>query len=260
MGDPKGTADEHPPCRVGVAPFLMGACEISNEQFARFDAAHDSGHYGKRHAVDDDIGLPLNDPRQPALRVSWKDATAFCRWLSARTGRRFSLPTEAQWEYAARAGSAAHRPEAWTDPGVIGRLANTADASFTGVLRGRTRITGGLEHLLLDGAGAHESAADDGAVVTAPIGSFGANAWGLHDMAGNVAEWTRSARAPYPYVDGDGRNDESGDAKRVVRGGSFFDPPSRCRPSIRLAHPAWQRVFNVGFRVVCEDAPRTAAR
>jgi formylglycine-generating enzyme required for sulfatase activity len=260
MGDPKGTADEHPPCRVGVAPFLMGACEISNEQFARFDAAHDSGHYGKRHAVDDDIGLPLNDPRQPALRVSWKDATAFCRWLSARTGRRFSLPTEAQWEYAARAGSAAHRPEAWTDPGVIGRLANTADASFTGVLRGRTRITGGLEHLLLDGAGAHESAADDGAVVTAPIGSFGANAWGLHDMAGNVAEWTRSARAPYPYMDGDGRNDESRNVARIARGGSFFDPPARCGPSIRTAYPAWQRVFNVGFRVVCEDAPRTAAR
>ncbi|MBU4459106.1 MAG: SUMF1/EgtB/PvdO family nonheme iron enzyme, partial [Verrucomicrobia bacterium] len=126
--------------------------------------------------------------------------------------------------------------------------------------RGKTRTTGGLEHLLIDGAVAQDGAADDGAVVTAAIGSLGANPWGLHDMAGNVAEWTRSARAPYPYVDGDGRNDEVRITSRIVRGGSFFDPSSRCRPSIRLAYPAWQRIFNVGFRVVCEEAPRTAAR
>ncbi len=260
MGDPSGADDERPACAVEVAPFRMGACEVSNEQFARFAASHDSGHYGKRHAVDDDIGLPLNAPRQPVLRVSWNDAAAFCRWLSGRTGRTFRLPTEAQWEYAARAGSSTRRPPEWTDPGVIATLANTADESFTGVLRGRTRITGGLEHLLLDGAVAQAAPPDDGAVVTAAIGSLGVNAWGLHDLAGNVAEWTRSARASYPYVDGDGRNDESRDAPRVVRGGSFFDPPARCGPSIRTAYPAWQRVFNVGFRVVCEDVPQTAAR
>lgn len=253
MGDPKGAADEQPPCAVEVAPFRMGACEISNEQFARFNPAHDSRYYARRHAVDDDIGLPLNEPRQPALRVSWNDASAFCRWLSARTGRRFALPTEAQWEYAARAGSDARMPADWIDAGAVSRLANTADASFTGVLRGKTRITGGLEHLLLDGAIVREGVDDDGAVVTAAIGSFGANAWSMHDMAGNVAEWTRSTRAPYPYADGDGRNDESRDTARVVRGGSFFDPPERCRPAIRLAYPAWQRVFNVGFRIVAED-------
>jgi formylglycine-generating enzyme required for sulfatase activity len=81
---------------VEVAPFLMGACEVSNEQYARFDAAHDSGYYAKRHAADDDVGLPLNGPRQPVVRVSWERATAFCRWLSGRTGRRFSLPTDAR--------------------------------------------------------------------------------------------------------------------------------------------------------------------
>jgi formylglycine-generating enzyme required for sulfatase activity len=73
-------------------------------------------------------------------------------------------------------------------------------------------------------------------------------------MHGNVTEWTRSLYRPYPYDDQDGRNDSADhDGKRVVRGGSWNDRPCRARSSFRLAYPAWQEVFNVGFRVVIED-------
>jgi formylglycine-generating enzyme required for sulfatase activity len=279
MGDAMGAENERPPTAVEVAPFHMAVCEISNAQFARFDPAHDSGRYVKRHETDDDEGLPLNRPEQPVLRVSWERATAFCRWLSERTGRRFALPTEAQWEWAARAGSDGWQPREWVSPEAVGRCANVADARFTGAIRGTTRVTGGLEHLLLDGEVPQPQVVDDGAVVTAPVGSYLPNAWGLHDLAGNGAEWTRSAAAPYPYAEvkqdeercraplvtavqmaesgvraasGIPRDAAFADVRRVVRGGSFYEPPNRCGPAARLDYPAWQRVFNVGFRVVCE--------
>jgi formylglycine-generating enzyme required for sulfatase activity len=73
-------------------------------------------------------------------------------------------------------------------------------------------------------------------------------------MHGNAAEWTRSTYEPYPYRDDDGRNGAKSDGRKVVRGGSFFDNPSRCRSAFRLAYPSWQRVFNVGFRVVLETS------
>jgi formylglycine-generating enzyme required for sulfatase activity len=223
---------------VEVASFRIGVCEISNEQYARFDAAHDSGHYAKRHAVEDDVGLSLNAPRQPVVRVSWERALAFCAWLSARTGRRFALPTEAQWEWAARAGSEGPLPAAWRDASQIGRFANVADAQFTGSAGGTTRTTGGLEHLLLEGASPQTVLSDDGAVVTASAGSYAPNAWGLCDLLGNAAEWASA--------------DGGSGSRKAVCGGSFFDPPDRCGFACRAEYPAWQRVFNVGFRVVCE--------
>jgi formylglycine-generating enzyme required for sulfatase activity len=70
-------------------------------------------------------------------------------------------------------------------------------------------------------------------------------------MHGNVAEWTLSAYRPYPYRDDDGRNQAAPDGLKVVRGGSWRDRPARARSAFRLAYPGWQRVFNVGFRVVC---------
>ncbi|MGD0900578.1 MAG: SUMF1/EgtB/PvdO family nonheme iron enzyme, partial [Thermoguttaceae bacterium] len=96
------------------------------------------------------------------------------------------------------------------------------------------------------------AAVDDGACVTAPVGKYVPNAWGLHDMHGNAAEWTRSRYRPYPYRDDGGRNDTAAETERVVRGGSFQDRPHRARSAFRLAYPAWSGVFNVGFRVVCE--------
>ncbi|UCG58305.1 MAG: SUMF1/EgtB/PvdO family nonheme iron enzyme, partial [Phycisphaerales bacterium] len=73
-----------------------------------------------------------------------------------------------------------------------------------------------------------------------------------HDMHGNVWEWTRSSYRPYPYRADDGRNDITGYGRRVVRGGSWYDRPKRCRSAFRLGYPEWRKVYNVGFRIVVE--------
>jgi formylglycine-generating enzyme required for sulfatase activity len=243
MGDPEDGAAK---VEAIDEPFWMGACEVTNEQLRRFDPAFDCRYYAKRHARSDDQGMPLNGGRQPAVRVSWEQAMAFCRWLSDRTGMSFTLPSEAQWEYACRAGSKTllHYGDVDADFSAWG---NMGDLSFSDPNRGDyIGITGGLEHAILEGSGLGDRRFDDGYVVTAPVGQYRPNAWGLHDMHGNAAEWTRS-----PYVLGEG-DEAIGPGRRVVRGGSFFDPPKRCGSAVRLGYPAWQRVFNVGFRVVCE--------
>ena len=89
-------------------------------------------------------------------------------------------------------------------------------------------------------------------LVTATVGSYRPNAWGLCDMHGNVWEWTRSAYAPYPYVAEDGRDTLGDAARRTVRGGSWYDRPQRCRSAFRLSYPGWQKVYNVGFRIIIE--------
>ncbi|MBM4017807.1 MAG: hypothetical protein FJ288_05675 [Planctomycetes bacterium] len=252
MGDADGEPDEQPLARVVIGrPFWMGACEVTNAQFRRFDPSHDPRYFAKLHARADDEGLPLDGADQPAVRVSWRQAMAFCRWLTQRTGMAFNLPTEAQWEYACRAGSAAA-----LSYGAAGAdfspWANVADNTFAAV----KNVTGGIEHHHL-----HVSAPefDDGAAVTAPVGRYKPNAWGLSDMHGNAAEWTRTLYRPYPYVAADGREDAAGDGPRVVRGGSFHDRPVRCRSAFRLSYPPWQRVFNVGLRVVAEEPAASVA-
>jgi formylglycine-generating enzyme required for sulfatase activity len=174
--------------------------------------------------------------------VSWDEATAFCAWLSKKTGRKVTLPSEEQWEWACRAGSA----EAFS----FGPL--SADYSKHANLGDRS-----LRDFAADTALDHYEAArpmknpsryddwlprddrfDDGGFVTEPVGRYQPNAWGLHDLHGNAAEWTRS-----DYAAGG----------KVVRGGSWRDRPFRCTSSYRLAYPAYQRVFNVGFRVIVEE-------
>jgi len=249
MGSAAGDADERPPARVRIdRAFWMGACEVTHEQFRRFSPGFSAGYYAKLHNRPDDQGMRLDAPAQPVLRVSWRQASAFCRWLSKRTHRRVRLPTEAQWEYACRAGTAT--------PLNYGKVsadfstqANVADKVFV-----RKNVTGGVEHLDPGGRGLADTRFSDGQAVTAPVGRYRPNAWGLFDMHGNAAEWTRTTYRAYPYSAEAGRNDgDDSDGRKVVRGGSFFDRPDRCRSALRTTYPTWQRVFNVGFRVVCED-------
>jgi formylglycine-generating enzyme required for sulfatase activity len=248
MGEPEDTPDEPSLSRVTIArPFWMAACEISNEQFRRFDASHDSRYYQKRYpaAASDSCGLTLNDDRQPVVRVSWDEAMSFCRWLSARTGLHFSLPTEAQWEWACRAGTSTPFSFGARDTD-FAPWANLADASFgQGLGKDGKQVTGGLEHLVLEGAALSDVRFNDRTVVTGEIGSFQPNDWGMHDLHGNAAEWTC---------------DEAPGGLKIVRGGSFYDPPRRASSSFRLAYPSWQRVFNVGFRVICEEGKMMGAK
>ena len=261
MGRDRGAPDEQPPTHVRIAkPFWMGECEVTNAQFRRFEAAFDPGYYTKRHARQDDKGLWLNGPDQPAVRVSCEQAMAFCRWLSKRTGRAVTLPTEAQWEWACRGGSDA--AFAFGPMGTdFSKHANMGDASFScgGPWPLGKQTTGGVDNLALEGAHLADRRFDDGAVVTCAVGRYQANAWGLHDMHGNAAEWTRTAYRPTPYRAGDGRDEADAEGEKVVRGGSFFDAPKRCRSTWRIRYPSWQRVFNAGFRVVCESAARRVA-
>jgi len=106
---------------------------------------------------------------------------------------------------------------------------------------------------------------DDKFKVSAPVGSFEPNPFGLFDMHGNVWEWTRSAYKPYPCRDeaeaaSSDPRPSTLDPRRVVRGGSWYRRPAEARSAVRLAYPAWQRVFDVGFRVICDEAPKQVRR
>jgi formylglycine-generating enzyme required for sulfatase activity len=233
MGDVRGFPDEWTEREAGIVkPFWMASCEITNAQFKAFDQEHNSRFYGKRHARPDDRGLPLNADDQPVLRVSWTDAEAFCKWLSDKTGMKFSLPSEARWEYACRAGT--DSPLFYGDiSDDFSPWANLGDKSFGPYLF----KSGGVTHFVMDGADLADTTHNDHFVVTAPVGSFRPNNWGLYDMHGNVAEWVQ---------------EDAGNGEKLVRGGSFYDHPKRARSAYRLSYPGWQKVYNVGFRVVAE--------
>jgi formylglycine-generating enzyme required for sulfatase activity len=253
MGNAGGRPDEFPVTVVHIEkPFWISVNEVTNEQYRQFNPLHDSRYYGKRHSRSDDRGLSLNGNNQPVVRISWRDAVAFCEWLSSRSGLQILLPTEAQWEYACRAGSDTelYYGETQVDFTI---WANMADRSFaTGWWKNGIQVTSGVEHLVLEGAALSDTLRDDRFCVTAPVGQFRPNGWGLYDMHGNVAEWTRTSYASYPYTEYNNLNGNVLEEK-VVRGGSFFDRPERCGSAVRLSFPAWQRVFNVGFRVVWEE-------
>ena len=250
MGDPAGDADAMPSCRVRIdRPFWIGRTEITNKQYNAFDPTHDSRYIDQQWKDHTTPGYPANGPAQPVIRVSYDEAQKFCRWLSRQAGEKFSLPTEAQWEYAARAGSAGPLPTGGLDAD-FSKYANLADASIallavTGVNpqpRKNAPIT--MDFTPRDGR------FNDGQRIACDVGSYQPNAWGLSDMHGNVSEWTRSAYRPYPYKS-DGRDDGDATGERVIRGGSWADRPFRATSAFRLHYPRWQKVHNVGFRVVC---------
>ncbi len=254
MGDAKGYANEKPLGKVRIDnPFWMGVCEVTNAQYALFDPDHDSRYIDQQWKDHTTPGYPANLPDQPVIRISWEQAMAYCRWLSERTGRRVTLPTEAQWEWACRAGT--DTPWSYGSADADFSLhANLADQSIqllavTGVnprpVRNPDQFTDFTPR---------DKRFNDGQKIVGPVGQYRANPWGLKDMHGNVAEWTRTAYAPYPFVSDDGRNTLTGSRKRVVRGGSWRDRPKRARSASRWAYEPYQRVFNVGFRVVLEEA------
>jgi formylglycine-generating enzyme required for sulfatase activity len=221
----------------------MGRFEVSNEQYRQFNSEHDSRFEHRTSWIfsEEYLGWRLNHPKQPVVRISWNDAMAFCMWLGQKTGCSVTLPTEVQWEYACRAGSA--QPFSFGDLNADFSLyANMADATI------RDLAYQGWRPLAPDLA-PRDDRFNDHALVTTDVGSYQPNAWGLYDMHGNAAEWTRSVYKSYPVTQADATPSD----ERVVRGGSWRDRPWRCRSSFRLGYPAYQRIFNVGFRVILEE-------
>jgi len=250
MGSLEGSDDERPLSKVALdKPFWMGVVEVTNAQYQQFDPTHDSGFIDQQNKDHTTPGYSAQAPSNPVIRISWTEAVAFCQWLSAKAGATCQLPTEAQWEWACRAGTDTPFWYGGMDTD-FSAFANLADKSI------QLLAVAGINPQPIQNPSPYEdflpkdARFSDGARIVTETGKYNPNPWGLRDMHGNVAEWTLSAYRPYPYVASDGRENADAAGKKVVRGGSWFDRPKRARSSFRLAYEPWQPVYNVGFRVV----------
>lgn len=258
MGSATGHRDEQPLAPVRIEkPFWMGVFEITNRQYRMFDPGHDSRVADALNYQFGQRPWSINGDGQPVCRVSWREAQDFCRWLSVRTGRRVRLPDEAQWEWAARAGTATAFPAGGLDVDT-GRVGNMADVSMRRFAACTAADNYHAIRIVADPVRydlplLHDPRVDDGVQLSCAPGGYAANAFGLHDMHGNVAEWTRSRYAAYPYDGADGRNDEAAAGERVVRGGGWWNRPFQCSSSHRAVFQEYQPVMWVGFRVVVEE-------
>jgi formylglycine-generating enzyme required for sulfatase activity len=254
--------DEQPQHPVLISrPFAMGRFEVTIDQFRRFVneagyrtdaerdgqggfAFHADSHefrWGKQFNWQNTGWIQTRD--HPVVNVSWNDATAFCRWLSETEGRLYRLPTEAEWEYACRAGTETHYSSG-DSVEQLAAAANLGDESFRRFIRP-------------DYSDVVPAAGQEGPAFTTPVGCFQPNSFGLHDMHGNVFEWCadRYSTEYYqqsPLVDPKG---PSSGTKHVIRGGSYFNSPFYSRSSFRNGFPPQARVPYLGFRVVMEMEP-----
>jgi formylglycine-generating enzyme required for sulfatase activity len=203
MGSPDGMGydDEQPRHEVTIAPFFMGKYPVTQAQYEAVIGKNPSGFKGENRPVE---------------RVSWHDAIAFCQELSKRSDRQFGLPSEAQWEYACRAGT-------------------KTKFCFSETI-------------------SPEQASHNSSNGTSEVGKFSSNQFGLCDMHGNVWEWC----ADYWHESYEGAPENgsawitaSKDARRLLRGGSWSNPPDQCRSAYRLHYSPDGRIHYIGFRVVC---------
>lgn len=251
MGSNGGFFDEGPATLAKIEkPFYMSQFEITNAQFAKFDPAHNSGYHDRQWKDHVNRGYPANLPNQPVVRVNWNRANDYCAWLSEKLGVKVSLPTEKQWEWAARAGTDG---DFWfgdknTNYGACENLADCTIKNFA--------VYGIDPQPLVDESPLNtytpfDAFANDGQLVGCDVGMFKPNAFGLYDMLGNVAEWTADDFTE--TLGGKVVPD-----KKTVRGGSWRDRAKRSRVSIRRDYHPWQKVYNVGMRLVIDDAEAAA--
>jgi formylglycine-generating enzyme required for sulfatase activity len=225
--EPKSGDDERPQHLVKVPQFLMGRYPVTQSQW-RAVAGYDRD-------LDPDPSRFKGDNR-PVENVSWDEAQEFCQRLSAKTGKGYRLPSEAEWEYACRAGmmTAFHFGETITP-----ELANyDGTATYNDSPKGEYRRE------------------------TTDVGSFPANDWGLHDMHGNVWEWCEDDwHGSYEGAPNDGiawvESDRS-ETRRLLRGGSWYFAPRNCRSACRYFDTRDYRDNRIGFRV-CFVLPRLSS-
>jgi len=222
MGSASGDWDEKPVHEVTIArPFHMGLTEVTNAQYEQFDPRHKQLRGKLGFSKDDD---------EAVVFVAWHDAVAFCKWLTAEEGKPYRLPTEAEWEYACRAGTATPYHIGNALPKAFHK--NVTDSWFPG------RTTAGDR-------------------VPLHVGKTPANPWGLLDMHGNVEEWCLDWYGAYvdgPQTDPVGRAD--GDF-RVTRGGSHSTTLEFLRSANRSGTLPEDRSWLIGFRVVQGEMPDT---
>ena len=235
-----------------AAPFAIGRHEVTVVEFGRFvdETGYSTGNSCRTYEGgnwESRAGRGWRNPgfgqsgRYPVACVNWDDAQAYAAWLSREAGEKYRLPSESEWEYAARAGTATARYWGEGESGQC-RHANGGDASV------KERYSDWNWTM---------ASCRDGHVHTAPAGSFAANGWGLHDMLGNVWEWTEDCwNGSYTGAPSDGSAWEYGDcARRVLRGGSCYDRPSSLRAASRYRFTSGIRNSNSGFRVARALAP-----
>ena len=254
-GQPLSLENEYPFHKVRISkPFFMDATPVTVEQFKAFvddtgyitDAEEDNGGEVfdiKNNRFTQKVGSSWREPgwriepNQPVTMVTYNDAVAFCEWLSAKERAPYKLPTEAQWEYAAR-GGLPMAPFPWGDQLADGRRANYADKNTDFEWRDRD--------------------VDDGYKNVAPVGSYEPNGFGLYDMAGNALQWVRDfyqedyyRYAPEIDPEGPGQGEN-----RVMKGGDWTSSPV----SLRCAFRGWARpdlaLYNGGFRVIVDTDSR----
>jgi formylglycine-generating enzyme required for sulfatase activity len=231
---------------IELKAFAIGRFEVTRGQYRVFADATARTSDGCFHWTGSEFEFERTrdwrnagyqqDDTHPVTCVSWQDATAYVRWLSQRTGRKYRLLTEAEWEYAARAGTTTAR--FWGDDGNRScEYANGADVST------KARVPGAGTWTV--------TSCNDRYAYTAPVGMYRANAFGLYDMLGNVEEWTQDCwNANYSNAPADASAAATGDCSlRAVRGGSWGDAPVGLRAAYRVGSPTTVRVYRRGFRV-----------
>ncbi|MFR9602770.1 MAG: SUMF1/EgtB/PvdO family nonheme iron enzyme [Rikenellaceae bacterium] len=247
MGCNAAHEESAPESKVSIdKPFWIGEIEVTNEQYNALRPDHDSRYMAELWKDHVTPGAPANQPQQPVIRVSYNDAVKFCEELSAKSGLNITLPTEAQWEWAARAGSAT---DFWFGSigSDYGKYENMADVTLEKMAFRGNRNS---EYFRYYNYLPKDENANDGSIFQVAVKGYGANAWGLYDMLGNVRELTRSDYLPYPYKESNNTDDSMG---KVVRGGSWVDRSKFSTAYSRKSVTPWQPSNNVGFRVVIEE-------
>ncbi|WP_169738214.1 formylglycine-generating enzyme family protein [Maridesulfovibrio frigidus] len=211
MGSNSGEDDEKPIHEVCVNSFWMGKHEVTNAQYRKFKSSHES----KSKSIGN-MGNSLNGNTQPVVQVSWQDATSYANWLSSKGHGKFRLPTEAEWEYAARGGDNNHKYAGGNNEDTVSwYYQNSAERTHS-------------------------------------VGTKLRNGFGLFDMSGNVYEWCedwydKNAYSKHSRKDPIYRSE--GDV-HVIRGGSWLNGPSTLRSASRRKCNSSFRYNLLGFRLV----------